>query len=157
MKKKFIIIKVYCALCVIFLFAVVSTGVIGCDSSKVSEKQQPQVITPLKVDVPEKPTNWEYASKEDRMGRGTLKIAYTKSLNTVNFDFPYHGIQHGTLIIRNHPVHGKGVLLSIDKGQFLCGIDGCKINVSFDKNNPQTFRALESVDHSTTSIYIDGY
>lgn len=79
------------------------------------------------------------------------------SLNEVNFDFPYRGNQRGTLTLRIHPKYGKDVMLSIDKGQFLCGIDDCTVSVRFDEGKAQNFSAVGPSDHSTTTLFIRGY
>jgi hypothetical protein len=101
--------------------------------------------------------NWSYTETPDKMGRGSIKTASTTSLNTVSFDFPYQGPQNGRLILRTHPQHGKDVILSIERGQFLTGVDGCKVLVRFDDNKPETFWANGPADYSTTTIFLNGY
>ena len=49
------------------------------------------------------------------------------------------------------------MILSIDRGQFLCGLDGCDVSVRFDEAKPQTYRALEPGDYSTTYIFQTNY
>lgn len=101
--------------------------------------------------------NWEYEQNEDKMGRGVIKYAMTKSTNTLSFDFPYQGLQHGTLTIRKHPEYGKDVIVQIEKGQFLTGIDGCAVKIRFDNGKSMAFHANGPSDHGTTSIFITGY
>jgi len=101
---------------------------------------------------------WGYNESEDKMGRGTIRIAYVKSLNELSFDFPYQGSQRAELQLRSHPKYGKDVILSIQKGQFLCnGYDGCNVSVRFDNGKPQTYRASEPSDHSTTVLFLNNY
>lgn len=100
---------------------------------------------------------WNYQEEQDKMGRGALKIASTFSINTVSFGFPYEGEQRGILSLRSHPKQGNGVILSIEKGQFLTGIDGCEVNVRFDDDKPMTFWGNEPADQRTTVIFINGY
>ena len=67
------------------------------------------------------------------------------------------GAQRAWLQLRSHPRYGKHVILSIERGQFLCGIDPCNVTVRFDQGTPQTYTALEPADHSTTVLFIRNY
>lgn len=120
-------------------------------------KVEQKGVEPRVVSEAAKPANWEYYESQDEMGRGTIKMARTRSTNTLSFDFPYAGPQHGTLTVRSHPRYGKDIMLSIEKGQFLTGIDGCKVLVRFDNDKPQSFWANGPSDHSTTTIFISGF
>jgi len=101
---------------------------------------------------------WNYQNSKEKMGRGTIKNAYVKSLNTLSFDFPYQGQQHATLQLRKHPKFGRDVIISIDKGQFLCNsYRGCKVSVRFDNGKPIRYNAVEPSDHSSTYIFIRNY
>jgi hypothetical protein len=100
---------------------------------------------------------WRYNESTEQMGRGTVKHAQVESLNEVVFDFPYRGEQRGTLTLRSHPKYGKDVILSIEKGQFICRIDECAVAVRFDDGKPQNFSAIGPADHSTTSLFIRGH
>ncbi len=101
--------------------------------------------------------SWNYLEFQDKMGRGTIKTAYISSINTVNFEFPYQGTQRATLRLRVHPKHGKDVILSIEKGQFLCDFNGCTVTVRFDEGKPQNFRTGRSADNDTTTVFISNY
>jgi hypothetical protein len=100
---------------------------------------------------------WRYDEWPEKMGRGTVKTAMVRSLNEVQFDFPYQGSQRGVLQLRIHPKYGKDVILTIEKGQFLCGIFNCQVAVRFDTGKAQNFTAVGPADHSTTTIFIRGY
>jgi len=100
---------------------------------------------------------WSYESETDRMTGRVVKAATINSTNVVNFDFPYQGVQRGRLELRLHPRYGRNVILDIDKGQFLCRIDGCTVSIRFDEAKPQTFSAAEPADHSTTALFIRDY
>ena len=100
---------------------------------------------------------WNYQESNEKMGRGAIKNAYVKSLNKLSFDFPYQGIQNATLQLRKHPKYGKNVIVSIDKGQFLCHYNGCKVSVRFDNGKPIRYNATEPSDHSTTYLFINDY
>ncbi len=100
---------------------------------------------------------WHYSESADPMGRGTIKYATIRSLNTTEFDFPYRGAQRATLTLRVHPAHGRDVLLSIERGQFLCRRDNCSVAVRFGEGKPQNFSATEPADNSTTTIFLRSY
>jgi hypothetical protein len=100
---------------------------------------------------------WNYEESDDKMGRGKIKTAVVRSLNKVELGFPYEGAQRGALQLRNHPRYGTDVVLIIERGQFLCGIDGCNLEVRFGDGKRLTFKASEAADHSTTVLFISDY
>ena len=101
--------------------------------------------------------NWQYTSTRDSMTDQTTYRAATKSLNAFNFKFPYRGEQHATLTLRTHPRYGKDIILTIERGQFLCSISGCNVLVRFDDSKPVRYSASEPSDHSTTTLFINDY
>jgi hypothetical protein len=101
---------------------------------------------------------WNYQESKEKMGRGTIRNAYVKSINKLSFDFPYQGLQRATLQLRKHPKYGKDVIVSIGKGQFVCNsYSGCKVFVRFDSGKPIRYNATEPSDHSSTYIFIRNY
>lgn len=98
---------------------------------------------------------WSYDTSEDAMTSRIQHKASIESENTVSFDFPYRGEQHGTLILRDHPTHGRDVMFSIEKGQLLCrSYEDCQIRVRFDGGSPQRWSAIGPSDNSTTLIFL---
>lgn len=101
---------------------------------------------------------WTYPEQPDKMTGGMIKWATINSVNQVQFRFPYEGPQRATLHLRIHPRHGRDVILTIDRGQFLCtSYDGCKVAVRFDEGKAESYSAASPADHSTTAIFIRGY
>jgi hypothetical protein len=100
---------------------------------------------------------WWYSESPDDMGRGTVRTAYVQSQNQVAFDFPYTGAQRATLSLRVHPKYGKDVILRIEKGQFLCRFDGCRVSVVFGEGKPVSFSAVEAADHSSEVLFLQDY
>lgn len=96
--------------------------------------------------------NWTYGEIKDEM-RGTVST-YSKneSVNTVNFGFPYAGVQHGTIMILD-----KGVLFHIKKGQIVCTGGGeigtCSVLVKFDDGVATYAYARKLGDESTDIIF----
>jgi len=101
--------------------------------------------------------HWSYSESPDEMGRGTIKKAIVKSLSEFEFGFPYNGAQRATLLIRDHPKYGKDIVIIIDQGQFLCGLDNCKVSIKFDEGKPQAYDANEPADNSTTYLFLANY
>jgi hypothetical protein len=88
------------------------------------------------------------------MSGRTTYIAAVSSANSVNFSFPYSGDQHATLLLRK--LRGAdNVILTIEKGQFLCGYGGCDVSVRFDDKTARRFTASGPADHSTTKLFIN--
>jgi hypothetical protein len=103
-------------------------------------------------------SQWRYYNVDDEMGKGTIYQAQVSSTNTVNFDFPYSGAQHGTLNLRTHPRHGKDIIFRIEKGQILChSYENCTILVRFDDAKAESFTATGAADNSTETIFIRNY
>src|SRR5271168_2662952 len=101
--------------------------------------------------------HWTYTTTEDKMTQEGVKQARLDSLNRLNFSFPYQGSQSATIALRLHPRYGKSIILSVERGQFLCGVDGCTVDMRFDDGKPETFDANEPSDHSTTVLFIDDF
>jgi len=100
---------------------------------------------------------WNYLESQDKMGRGTIRNATVSSTNEIQFGFPYQGSQRATLQLRIHPKYRKDIILSIERGQFLCGLDRCVVTVRFDNGKAQTYSASEPADHSTTYLFLRNY
>ncbi|AZF41687.1 hypothetical protein C4J87_1514 [Pseudomonas sp. R1-43-08] len=97
---------------------------------------------------------WNYAEDEDTMSGKPMRRAYVASINTVDFKFPYAGVQRATLTIRKHPRWGTSVYVAIEKGQFVCGYDDCEVRVKFSKGKSQRMSASEPDDHSSDLLFI---
>jgi hypothetical protein len=103
------------------------------------------------------PSPWSYREHTDDLSGKPTYDAFVSSSNTIDLSFPYQGKQHATLRLRRHPRYGSDVILSIERGQFLCGIDECGVLVRFDDNPPEMFSAVGPADHSTESLFIRNY
>lgn len=138
---------------VVFLYAF-SQNMSSFMPSKATSAKAP---VGLEKPVTEKEQSWDYRNSTDKMGRGETKMAAICSSNTVSFGFPYQGEQHGTLLLRAHPKFGKDVILSVDKGQFQTGIDGCEVTVRFDEGKPMSFTGVGPESMDTETLFISGY
>lgn len=101
---------------------------------------------------------WVYSAQEESMGRGITRFAEVKSVNVLNFDFPYQGEQHGMLTLRKDPKHGNEIIVSIEQGQILLdSMGGTSIPVRFDDRQIMNFKANPPADLSTEMIFLEGY
>lgn len=100
---------------------------------------------------------WTYSSDIDEMTSKKSRTGMIESENSVEFDFPYQGPQHATLVLRDHPSYGRDVLLMIQRGQILCqSYETCTIRIRFDDGEPSSWEAIGPGDNSSTSIFIQG-
>lgn len=99
--------------------------------------------------------DWSYRKDEDKMSGKNVESALLRSTNSLDLDFPYKGINYGTLQIRKHPKFGTDVIFYVDKGQVLCSTySGCPINVRFDDEKQQTYTGTPSSDHDSTTVFL---
>lgn len=127
-------------------------------SSHLPSTSSPLAAQPAAPPQPKVGSQWIYTQDDDPMGKGTSYFAAVRSTNTVDFSFPYAGLQHATLTLRTHPRFGKNVILAIERGQFLCpSYAGCAVLVRFDDSTAIKFSAVGASDNSTETIFIEGY
>jgi hypothetical protein len=101
---------------------------------------------------------WTYDHREDAMTGKPTHTAYVLSTNTVNFDFPYGGQQHGKLMLRTDPKYGQDVIFTIEQGQILCrSYEDCSVLVRFDDGKPQRFSGIGPADNSSETVFIRNY
>lgn len=101
---------------------------------------------------PESP--WYYFTNEDKMSGDMVYFANVHSSNTVDFAFPYNGVQTASLTLTSDSRPKKSVMFSIEKGQILCqSYQDCLVQVRFDDNPPGYYKAVGSSDQSTTTIH----
>lgn len=96
---------------------------------------------------------WHYTSDTDEMSGYVYRSAYIKSSNTVDFDEPYGGAQHATLLIIKTK-DGYKLGFSIERGQLLCATtsDDCSVTIKIGDAAPMQVAALGMDDGSTTQI-----
>lgn len=101
---------------------------------------------------------WSYDVSEDKMDGGATYFANVYSTNTVNFDFPYSGLQNAKLTLRAGSRYGKDVIFSIRKGQILCpSYQDCTVLVRFDDEKPVNYAAVAPADNSSDTIFLRNY
>jgi len=150
-----------------FIGIIVVLAAIGqCSSPSSTSQSSPAVSNPNKAKEsqvappppPQPGAQWRYKQESDPMTSAVTRYAQVVSTNTVNFQRPYSGSQHATLLLREHPRHGKDVIMSIERGQILCrSYEDCTVLVRFDDQKPVTYSGVGPADNSTESVFIRNY
>lgn len=97
---------------------------------------------------------WIYTESEDPMTGKVDRSAVLASINEFELGFPYSGPQRAKLVLRNHSRHGRDVMVSIDRGQFSCGVSSCTVTVRFGKGAPSQFTVNEAAGGDNTTLFI---
>lgn len=100
-----------------------------------------------------KPKNWQYETSKDEMRGIESRFATTVSTNTVDFDFPYNGGSKLILALRKRGSE-VDVMVTITKGQILCGIRSCEAAFKFDNGAVQSITMSEPDNHSSDMLFV---
>lgn len=100
-----------------------------------------------------KPKNWQYETSKDEMRGIESKFATTVSTNTVDFDFPYNGGSKLILALRKRGPE-VDVMVSITKGQILCGTQNCEAAFKFDGGAVQSITMSEPDSHASDLLFV---
>jgi len=97
--------------------------------------------------------NWQYESSKDEMRGIESKFAVAVSTNTVDFDFPYNGGSKLILTLRKKG-NEADVMVSVSKGQFLCGFKGCEAAFKFDNGGVQSITMSDPDNHASDLLFV---
>ncbi len=141
---------------IIIILLILFSCFMGCNSQNNSSKTKQEISKEDKQLLSWSEGNgWMYDSKIDEMTSKNIKVSTIRSINAVDFGFPYNKKDNrGNLTIRKHPRYGTDIIFTIDKGQILCRFNGCSIPVRFNDEKPEIFSAHGSQDHSSNIIFI---
>ena len=99
---------------------------------------------------------WSYNTYTDDATGRPSKTASLTSENSMQFDFPYGGIQYGRFTVRNHPRYGVDAYLKIDKGQLLCNsYNNPTVLIRFDNGAASSYGCTSAADHSSDIVFIE--
>jgi predicted nucleic acid-binding Zn ribbon protein len=96
---------------------------------------------------------WNYDTSTDAMRHTSDKTATLVSANSEQFAFPY-GEAHLAMVVRSSAKFGSNVYLEIRKGQFVCGLESCAINISFNGGKVERFSASEASGGNTDTVFL---
>lgn len=110
--------------------------------------------TPPTAAAPEEPVSpWRYESERDDMRDATNRFASALSSNVVDMGFPYESVRM-SIVLRDHAVHGRDILLTVNEGQFVCRFRGCTISAKFDDGEIQTFSVNQADAGASDVLFI---
>lgn len=118
----------------------------GAISSKIKPHEQKSISG-------EATSNWIYNTTKDEMRGREAKLATTVSTNSVDFDFPYNGGSKLILTLRKSG-NKTDVMVTVSKGQILCGIRGCETAFKFDTGAVQTITMTEPDNHASDVLFV---
>ena len=99
--------------------------------------------------------SWNYQTETDKMDSSQSKFATIVSDNSLNLPFPYQGLNHGRLSVRQRKQDGLSVIVSVQKGQIICtSYSGCQLMIRFDDAQPVRFSAAVPADYSHDTLFI---
>lgn len=107
------------------------------------------LATGEKLDVPatatpERKPMWEYSSYVDEMTEDKWLIAELDANESLNFSRPYQGENRPSLRLSRDQKNVLSVMLSIEKGMFNCGYRDCYVDVRFDDQPAEKYKASRS-------------
>lgn len=98
-------------------------------------------------------SNWDYEETVDKM-RGENKYnTTTKSINTLDFGFPYNKTQLA-VVVRNY--YKKNEVLLITNSQFQCSItEACYINAKFDDGSVEKLEVGRPENYNSSVLFVE--
>ena len=147
------------------LVLIILTGIGMCaeettksNSHQTTESKSLESNDMVKTEAPSQPVEqqkdkWEYNTTKDEMRGVETKFATIVSENTVNFDFPYDGGSKLILTLRKKG-NEADVMVTISKGQILCGIDDCEAAFKFDSGAIQSITMVEPDSHASDVLFV---
>ena len=123
-----------------------------------TKKRNAKILADQKAAAAERAAagKWSYNTYTDDATGRPSKTASLTSENSMQFDFPYGGIQYGRFTVRNHPRHGVDAYLKIDKGQLLCNsYNNPTVLIRFDNGAASSYGCTSAADHSSDIVFIE--
>ena len=100
---------------------------------------------------------WQQDTFTDKMRGAENKTAALQSNNFVQLAFPYAGGSSLSIWLRDFPKQfGKDAMLVLSKGQIVCPIRDCTIEMKFDDGPIVRFAAQQAQSRSDT-VFISDY
>jgi hypothetical protein len=124
----------------------------GEPSSAAAVVSIPSKVPQKTASADENTGHWYYDSSISQMTDELVSLACLPSNNELEFQFPYTGGGRGVLCFKKI---GKRLQanLGVIKGQFVCGVEGCKVSVRFDDRPVQSFHMLIPRTYESNVIY----
>jgi hypothetical protein len=101
-----------------------------------------------------KSVSWDFHEDTNKMDDSKIYYADLASVNELSLQPPYDGDNSAHIKVRKKGGENNVILL-IDKGQFVSGVDGTTIKARFDKNKPEIYECSESTDYNSRVLFIN--
>ena len=114
---------------------------------------EPVPVTQVE-DAPQR-ESWRYSQDTDQMTGKVTQWACLDSKDQLQFAFPYQGGTRGTICLRKRGE--SDAYFKIDKGQSVCGAEGCEVLLKVNGGKPFAVRCSESNDGDSRFLFFDSY
>lgn len=131
----------------IFLSIIIFITVINISWNSI-ESENTQIVNTANEEIINK-ENWEYSEIEDKMTNKKTKVAISSSINSVDFDFPYHWGSTFDLVLK-----GDHVIYQVSKWQFLSSFWWDKVRIKFDDKEPFFVNYSMPEDWNSSAIFL---
>ena len=99
---------------------------------------------------------WRYTAKRDEMTDKVNRSAELQSRNKIDLSFPYGGGTRGRLLIRQlGDEESPSLILWVDRGQLVCGIEECQVQLRFDGGEAEKITARPSAGGRSDGLFLD--
>lgn len=112
------------------------------------------IDTGKKITDTAKISAWNFHEDVNKMDDSKIYYAELASTNQLDLSPPYDGSNSANIEIRKKE-GSNNVILLIDKGQFITGVDGTTIRVRFDENKPERYDCSQSADDDPKVLFIN--
>ena len=97
---------------------------------------------------------WTYKDETDKMTSKITHKAQVISTNALNLQFPYNDDNDRAHVTLRKQDGQVDILLYVDKGQFIYGLDSTTVRVRFDQDPPLEVAGSRSSDASSDLMFI---
>lgn len=150
--------KLHLALAALLLFIIAKCTLNQQNSGPGTQQQAVAALTPeqqAERDKANPEKQWQYITTKDDLTGKEIILARLVSPESLRLEFPYQGENRIRLTVRQHPQYKEDVFLSVDKGQILCNLRDCDVQIRFDDNPPEKYQGSEPSDRSSETIFLN--
>jgi len=134
---------------------VVSLMYLATQSYLEQQGKQPKQPTGAAVSSPPTKPIWNYEVLLDPMTGAKRDVATLRSINLLEFGFPYAAANNrGHIVISQAPKDRPVVVFAVDKGHILCSSIECSVRVRFDDKPPKLWQASQTDSRLIDALFI---
>jgi hypothetical protein len=123
-------------------------------SDEASSPQAPaRMVSSTAALAPARPF-WRLDEGTDPMTGKRTQFAELRSLNAMQFGFPYQGDTFAHVMLRRAAGKPIEMMVRIDRGQIICGYSDCAISVRLGDGAPVVYAASKPTDGSSDLVFV---